>query len=42
MITEAYQMTNSTRRAAKLLGISQSALVKKMKKYAIKASTTQS
>ncbi|NMA69069.1 MAG: sigma 54-interacting transcriptional regulator, partial [Desulfitobacterium sp.] len=35
MITEAYQMTNSTRRAAKLLGISQSSLVKKMQKYGI-------
>lgn len=42
MITEAYQMTNSTRRAAKLLGISQSAFVKKMKKYSVKANQENS
>ncbi len=35
MIDEAYQMAKSTRRAAKMLGISQSSLVKKMQKYSL-------
>jgi PAS domain S-box-containing protein len=33
MISEAYELTHNTRRAALLLGISQSSFVKKMKKY---------
>lgn len=35
IIMEAYQSTGSTRKTAKLLGISQSAIVKKMQKYGI-------
>lgn len=35
LITEAYLQAGNTRRAATLLGISQSCMVKKMKKYMI-------
>jgi len=35
LLIEAYKVTESTRKAAALLGISQSSLVKKMKKYRI-------
>jgi TyrR family helix-turn-helix protein len=35
VITEAYRNTGSTRKTAKLLGISQSSVVKKMQKYGI-------
>jgi transcriptional regulator with PAS, ATPase and Fis domain len=42
LIAEAYRTTGSTRKAATILKISQSSMVKKMKKYKIAVNRTSS